>query len=98
MPLIDCPDCGKKVSSDAPTCPECGRPIKIPFTQTPITSGSECPYCGAYTVGKVRGLQGVGEVFVAVLLFFIFFIPGIIYYVYIESVPYCSGCGRRVRK
>jgi hypothetical protein len=27
-----------------------------------------------------------------------FLIPGIIYYIYMESVPYCSGCGRRVWK
>lgn len=28
MPLIDCPDCGKPVSDQAPTCPQCGRVIK----------------------------------------------------------------------
>jgi len=27
MALIDCPDCGKQVSSNAPTCPNCGAPI-----------------------------------------------------------------------
>ena len=31
-----------------------------------------------------------------IILFFLFIIPGIIYYIYMESVPYCSGCGRRV--
>lgn len=27
MSLIDCPDCGKQVSSNAPSCPGCGAPI-----------------------------------------------------------------------
>ena len=29
MALIDCPDCGHEVSSDAPQCPNCGRPIAL---------------------------------------------------------------------
>lgn len=97
MPLIDCPDCGRKVSPHAPTCPGCGRPINALSTQPSTAGGRKCPYCGAYAVGKVRGLQGVGEVFIAILLFLLFIIPGIIYYIAMESVPYCSGCGRRVR-
>jgi len=28
MALIICPDCGRRVSSEAPACPDCGRPIK----------------------------------------------------------------------
>ena len=55
-----------------------------------------CPHCGSHSVGKVRGLQGIGEVFICATLVLLFLIPGIIYYIYIESVPYCSGCGRRV--
>ncbi len=58
--------------------------------------GRACPHCGSNQVGKVRGLQGVGEVFTAVILLFLCLIPGIVYYIYMESVPYCSGCGRRV--
>jgi len=27
MPLTKCPDCGKEVSSRAPSCPSCGAPI-----------------------------------------------------------------------
>jgi len=98
MPLIDCPDCGKKVSSEAPTCPGCGRPLKTPQVQPLVVGARKCPHCGADGVGKVRGLQGGGEVLIAIVLFFLFIIPGIIYYIYMESVPYCSGCGRRVWK
>lgn len=27
MPLVACPDCGRQVSTAAPSCPQCGRPI-----------------------------------------------------------------------
>lgn len=99
MPLINCPDCGKEVSPAAPSCPGCGRPMKQVAPTLPGSSGGRaCPHCGANAVGKVRGLQGGGEVLLAILLFFACLIPAIIYYVYMESVPYCSGCGRRVWK
>jgi hypothetical protein len=26
--LVDCPDCGNKVSASAPTCPNCGSPVQ----------------------------------------------------------------------
>ena len=97
MPLIVCPDCGKKVSSEATTCPECGRPINQQIKQTQPTGGRKCPYCGAQTVGRIRGLQGK-EILVAIPLFFLLLIPGIVYYIYLESIPYCSGCGKRVHK
>ncbi|SRR5258708_7794258 len=99
MPLIGCPDCGKQVSSEAPTCPGCGRPMKQASFSASTASGARlCPHCGAQAVGKVRGLQGVGEVLVAAVLVLAFLIPGVLYYIYMESVPYCSGCGRRVWK
>ncbi len=99
MALIACPDCGKQVSSEAPTCPSCGRPIKQSRSSTPgVSAARVCPHCGAQAVGKVRGLQGVGEVLAGAILVLAFLVPGIIYYIYMESVPYCSGCGRRVWK
>jgi hypothetical protein len=27
MALIPCPDCGREISTQAPSCPHCGRPI-----------------------------------------------------------------------
>jgi len=27
MPIVPCPECFKKVSSDATTCPHCGKPL-----------------------------------------------------------------------
>ena len=35
MALINCPDCGKEVSDQAPACPGCGRPIASPPVQPP---------------------------------------------------------------
>ena len=33
MALINCPECGAQVSSQAPTCPSCGHPINTALTQ-----------------------------------------------------------------
>jgi len=96
MALTECKDCGRDVSTSATLCPNCGCPIQGASAPSPTHSGMTCPRCGSHSVGKVRGLQGIGEVFVCVILFFLFILPGIIYYIYMESVPYCSGCGRRV--
>jgi DNA-directed RNA polymerase subunit RPC12/RpoP len=89
------------VSSEAPACPNCGRPLKNIPAQAVQDGGHgpsrACPYCGAWAVGKVRGLQGGGEVFLGMLLFCLCIVPCVIYYVYMESIPYCAGCGRRVR-
>ena len=95
MALNTCPDCGKAVSSLATVCPHCGRPMASQPASAQ-TTGRVCPHCGSHQVGKVRGLQGFGEVITCIVLFFLFIIPGVIYYIYMESVPYCSGCGRRV--
>ena len=35
MSLIKCPECGKEVSSSAPTCPHCGYPLKKTTSTTP---------------------------------------------------------------
>lgn len=44
------------------------------------------------------GVQGPKEVLIAVILFLAFLIPGLIYYIVVESIPYCTACGRRVSK
>ena len=43
MALIDCPDCGKQVSSNAPACPNCGAPIATPVVERK-SSGGRVPY------------------------------------------------------
>jgi hypothetical protein len=54
-----------------------------------------CPHCGGGPVGKIRGLQGLGEVLAALVLTACGVLPGIVYYVWQEAIPYCTGCGRR---
>ena len=100
MAFVACTDCQKQVSSEAPACPNCGRPLKTIPAQAVQDGGQgpgrPCPYCGVRAVAKVRGLQGGGEVMLCLVLLCLFIIPGVIYYVWVESIPFCSGCGRRV--
>lgn len=98
MALVNCPDCGREVSDAAPTCPGCGRPIaeESPRGNVETTGGGKaCRHCRGRQVAKVRGLQGLRELLVFLVLFVLGVIPGLVYYVWQESVPYCAGCGRR---
>jgi hypothetical protein len=62
-------------------------------------AGDGCPHCDAtHSVARVAGLHGGSEVLICVLLVFFFLIPGVIYYIVQEAVPYCTSCGRRVTK
>ncbi|MGP8235675.1 MAG: LITAF-like zinc ribbon domain-containing protein [Limisphaerales bacterium] len=56
----------------------------------------ECPYCGSRGVARCRGLHSPAEIVICLLLCLLLFLPGIIYYIWTESRPFCSGCGRRV--
>jgi DNA-directed RNA polymerase subunit RPC12/RpoP len=60
-------------------------------------AGPRCPRCGG-RVKRVRGLQGFGEVLTFCVLFLLAAIPGFIYYIWIETVPFCMACGRRVKR
>jgi len=40
MPLINCPDCGKPVSSSAHACPSCGYPVAEKLAQQPAAQPS----------------------------------------------------------
>lgn len=91
MPLITCPDCGNKLSPQARICPQCGRPMNSSITKSQTTNTRTCPYCGSSEVKKGRGLHGLPEFAIAIFLLLLLFIPGIIYYAYMESIPFCSG-------
>jgi hypothetical protein len=44
MPLINCPACGREISTEAEACPQCGHPNR-PSTRAP--SGPTCYACSA---------------------------------------------------
>jgi uncharacterized membrane protein YvbJ len=96
MGLIPCPDCGKQVSERAVACPECGRPFPAAESVTAsVTTGPTCRHCRQTGVARVRGLHGGAEVVVCLVLCLAGLLPGVVYYVYRESRPYCPHCGRR---
>jgi hypothetical protein len=55
MPLIDCPECGRQISTAAEACPQCGhpnRPESKPYSgpscyKCSTTATTRCQSCGA---------------------------------------------------
>ena len=45
MPLVNCPECARQVSTAAEACPQCGHPMKGATTNRP--AGSKCYACAA---------------------------------------------------
>ena len=44
MPLINCTECGKQVSTEAKACPNCGHPVAKMHANLPVRN-IKCPYC-----------------------------------------------------
>jgi DNA-directed RNA polymerase subunit RPC12/RpoP len=71
MPLIECPDCGQRVSDAAPSCVGCGRPIagsvatvrsgSMPAAYTPSSDPTyRCSKCGSDQVRKLSVVHAGG--------------------------------------
>jgi uncharacterized membrane protein YdbT with pleckstrin-like domain len=79
MALINCPECGKQVSSEAPTCPACGYPIAEKRAQALAADPAAAALSATHT-------QVLAEVrpswwgFFWYLFFFFLIIPPIIAY------------------
>jgi uncharacterized membrane protein YdbT with pleckstrin-like domain len=56
MALINCPECGKQVSSEAPACPGCGYPIaeKRPQAQAAAPAGGPLSEAHTQVLAEVR--------------------------------------------
>ena len=54
MALIDCPECGKPVSTAAHTCPNCGYPIAEKLAQEPAASAASPGPERTTLLGEVR--------------------------------------------
>lgn len=52
MALIECPECGGKVSNKAPACIHCGYPLQK--QEEEISQVQYCPYCG-----KQNGIESM---------------------------------------
>ena len=88
MALINCPECGKQVSSVAANCPSCGYPIAGPG-QAPI----QPPVCkwspgvaavlslvipGAGQMYKGQIFNGLAWLFFVIIGYAFFIVPGIV--------------------
>ena len=62
MALLECPDCGGKVSGLARACPHCGRPLRSQGSEVadrPKSSGdAECPRCKKMVTPVVTSVGG----------------------------------------
>jgi uncharacterized membrane protein YdbT with pleckstrin-like domain len=54
MPLIDCPDCGKPVSSEAHACPNCGYPVAEKLAQKSATVAMSAAVQAVQPLAEVR--------------------------------------------
>jgi hypothetical protein len=56
MALINCPECGKQVSTEAQTCPACGYPIAEKLAQVPAatSAGSPLPAAKTQVLAEIR--------------------------------------------
>jgi membrane protein YdbS with pleckstrin-like domain len=79
MALINCPECGKQVSSEAPTCPACGYPIAEKRAQAPAAPSAGGPLPAAQTEILVE-IRPSWWGFFWYLFFFWLIIPPIIAY------------------
>lgn len=69
MAMINCPECGKKISDQASNCPNCGYIINkssepaINVTVEGNKGGIKCPRCGSNDLQAVSDVKGKGASF-----------------------------------
>src|SRR5262245_5740906 len=54
MALIDCPESGKQVSTEAKACPNCGYPVAERFRQTQATETTSADSANAQVLAEIR--------------------------------------------
>ena len=101
MALTKCPECSREVSSQAGSCPHCGFPLAAtpkaiePQKLEPGDIICPNPHCGY--IGPPKK-EARGSMIVAILLFFLFVLPGLIYMVVMSRYNYvCPRCGVHIR-
>lgn len=81
MPLIACPDCGREISTAAPSCPQCGRPNSPVVAAPQPASGpalkEETLWFGSPSPLLILG-KFLGLAFLAIVLpFALYYIKGL---------------------
>jgi len=76
MALIACPECGKQVSSSAPTCPGCGHPIARPVA-TPVAT----PVARRRVVVQQEPSRGGGSGFIVFVVLLLIIGGGVAFFV-----------------
>lgn len=66
MALIECPECGKKISENAESCPNCGNPMnkKKEIDTAKIDAEFDAQKKSSSNIGCTKGLLIVGAVFI----------------------------------
>lgn len=72
------------------------EPHKEIKQEEPLAELDECPFCGKNSVKLVGGIQSPGEFITFFILLLLLIIPGIVYLIQVQKVPYCINCHRRV--
>jgi hypothetical protein len=60
MALVNCPECGREISSNAISCPQCGNPMyqAQPIAPPRQSNGTFCRACNAYVTPVVTSVGG----------------------------------------
>lgn len=87
MALVECVDCGREVSDQAPACPGCGRPNDLDI--------GNCPRCGEADTVTGTGLHGWLEITTTIVWTFTSLIIGLALYFSLSPRPWCPRCGNR---
>lgn len=77
MALVRCPDCGRDVSTEAPTCPGCGRPMKSDAAPIPAPEPVAAPVETPVTPPKKMGALKKGCLFAGGGVLALFFVIAI---------------------
>ena len=95
MALLDCPECGKPISSNAESCPHCGNPPAGRHGNEAMR-GIVCPNQNCGYRGKPRR-KARGSMAMGCLLTILLVLPGLIYFVMWHGYRYyCPECGMQV--
>jgi len=94
MPVIACPDCGRDVSTLAPSCPHCGRPSPGGLAQPPAQGFAQAAKEETLWRGTPSPILLIGKI--ATLILIVVAIPVIAYF-FAATVTYDLEKARTIR-